>query len=136
MDEQKQSGVIQHKARDSKSAQNSSKNKRLFTKYCSLHVKQNRRRPGGLGAPLTKVPSWSPQARQKEFEIVNVSLVVVKVSVAGGVAVLQLLRADHGRADGSVPGPVELAQVDLEAERHLTSTPFFFLVSSSFSFSA
>lgn len=60
--------------------------------------------------------------RQRRFESVNVSLVVVKVLVARGVGVLQLLRADHGRADGSVPGPVELPQVNLGAERRLTST--------------
>lgn len=63
--------------------------------------------------------AWRPRCLglrwQKQFEIVNVSLVVVKVSVARGVGVLQLLRADHGRADGGVPGPVELPQVDLEA---------------------
>lgn len=59
-----------------------------------------------------------------QFQVVNVSLVVVKVLVACGVAVLhlQLLCVDHGRVDGSVSGPVELAQVNLEAKQNLIST--------------
>lgn len=71
-------------------------------------------------APVTRgVDKW--------FKIVNVSLVLVKVSVACGVAVLplQLLGAHHGRADGSEPGAVELPQVNLEAKpRHRFKTVY------------
>lgn len=63
----------------------------------------------------------------KWFKIVNVSLVIVKVLVACGVAVLllQLLCAHHGRADGSVPGPVELPQVNLEANQRVISRLYY-----------
>lgn len=84
------------------------------------------------------VRSYARHTLDKCFKIVNVSLVIVKVLVACGVAVLllQLLCAHHGRADGSVPGPVELPQVNLEANQrvisrlhyrycaHITKVPF------------
>lgn len=69
--------------------------------------------------PVTGLTKW--------FKIVNVSLVIVKVLVACGVAVLllQLLCAHHGRADGSVPGPVELPQVNLEANQRVISRLYY-----------
>lgn len=72
--------------------------------------------------PVTGLTKW--------FKIVNVSLVIVKVLIACGVAVLllQLLCAHHGRADGSVPGPVELPQVNLEANQRVISRLYYHMI--------